>query len=690
MIQVPETPQADVPSPISQVVPFAAGAGNQLLFGLPEAALKGIGGDKVKQIVDTYKALNPGYGAGETVGGVGSMLIPGGAISKGLGEGAKAVGATKVGETLGKLGDVAAGKMGVGQGLMTAGEQAIPRAVAGGLEGDKNTGADLGESLAIGGALGGAGKLIGAGAKVLGNTGIGKTIKDEASKTLQDAILSGADVNTGALMKQMNDTSRRLGIDKVGNLFNNVEDLKNRTAQFIVDNNLGNKVAREAFLSDQSPLWQKVANDYNAQPVDFADSGVIDAIKADPNVQEYVKRSGVGEQAVDNLILDQASDLSQRPDYNQAKSYLTDQSRLGNKAGTELGDAQKAIADTMHDMIDSHAMSLSPELAQLKADYPIIKLLKRASGKEQAIVENPIKEGSDTFQKLATNAALGGAVGGAAAPDQEKVGGAITGALAAPLLSRTLGKVGTQALAGIASGAIKLGQNPELLKAVNPLRIGEKGGNLLEPMRNNPDTGATLGAPSQLSLGGQAIPAGGPVPTLQPQAFTPPSNPLDKSLELAWQLEDPRGNIESQAPGTKQAFIEDVKKQLTNPDGSINYARAATALFPDKPEDAKAFKESYIALQRIQSGLPNAVKLITINDPRAEADKQAVVDSVSEVLKRGQGMKEEEAQKRVKGILESPIRTPAQKGALLMNLLKTADPYSFGEGGLLERAGVFQ
>jgi hypothetical protein len=682
------------------------GAANGLLFNLPEAAINALGGEKTRQIVQAYKAAHPEFGAGEMAGTVGSMLIPGGTILKGLGAGADALGAGRIAAGLTKAGDVAGGSLGLKQGLTAAAEQAVPRAAAEQVNNGGDTGQtlqDLGTNVALGGAIGTGGQLLGKGLKALGDTGIGKTIKDEVEKTLQDAILSGADVNTGAITKQMNDQARRLGLNKVGNMFNNVEDLKAKTADFIVNNGLLNKVKREEFLSDQSPLWQKVADDYNAKPIDFTDQGVLDSVKADPNVQDYINRTGVGESKVDDLILNQAMDLSKRPDFNQSKSYLTDQGRLGNKAGTELGDAQKAVADTMHDMIDAHAMDLSPELAQLKSDYPVISLLKRASGKEQSLIENPLKEGSDTFQKLATNAALGGAVGGATSSDENRVGGAVGGALLAPLLSRPLAKLGTQGMSQLAAGGMKIANNPALLKAINPILAAEKGGGALASQiasqNQAPDNQVPMMEPQSTEV--QSIPASQTAPAPgQPvnpgQASQPmnqgqsPVHPLDPYLQRAWQLEDPQGLIENARPGSRQVFMDSVKKNLTNSDGSINYGRAGNLMFPDNPEDSKRFTESYNTMEKIQKGLPNAVRLVSINNPKADADKQSVIGAVSEVLTKNQGMKDEQAQKTVKGILENPLRTAQEKGAIIMNLLRTADPMSYGKGGVLERAGMLK
>lgn len=683
----PEGPAGPKPEG-EQVTPFLLGAANGLLFGLPEAGLKALGDEKVKKIVEEYKTKNPGYGAGDVTGSVGGMFIPGGAIARGASLGAKALGAGKVAEGLGKVAKVASGPMGINQGIATAAEQAIPRAVAGALEGEDlvENAKETGINLALGGAVGKAGELLGKGAKALGETGVGKTIKDEVSKTIEDAVLSGADVNTGSLTKAMNESARRLGIDKTGNMFNNVDELKSKTADFIVKNGLQNKVKREEFLSEQSPLWQKVADDYNQAPIDFSNPSIVAKIKSDPAVVQYINRKEIGPEGVDKIFADIQGNLEPyKTSFNDAKSFLTGQIREGNRSMSILGDAQKTIADTMHDLIDQQAMKLSPELAQLKADYPVIKLLKRAAGREMSIIENPLREGSDTFQKLATNAALGGTVGGVTASDDNKVAGAVGGALLAPFASRALSKVGTQALAGAA------GNLPSAVKAVGPAVVA----------------GAERGAGPAVQAGMAPQAPGAPVPFAQPlpnpdfnpndpeTATKPPTvDPLSDALEDVWKMEDPTGNIAAQSPQVKKEFLDGLRKRLVDKDGNIDYLRAAKVLTRGNADDEKNLQESYVALSKIKELFPivankgiRGMSLVKTKDQEIATD--ALVSTVAEVMKKG-GAQEKESRAIVENIMNNPLTDAQEKARLVYKLLSDNAPTAFGPGGILHRVGVLK
>ena len=172
--------------------PFDFGAGalgglNALAFGLPEAALKALGDEKQKQVIEAYKAAHPEYGIGETAGTIGSMFIPGGAILKGAGGLAKLAGMAGAGEKLAGLGAKAASSPGLVQGLTAAAEQAVPRAF-----GSQEEGKDVGQraldvigSEAIGAGLGGA---LGFGGKVLQH--LPKRIMEEIDESANAQILA--------------------------------------------------------------------------------------------------------------------------------------------------------------------------------------------------------------------------------------------------------------------------------------------------------------------------------------------------------------------------------------------------------------------------------------------------------------------------------------------------------------------
>jgi hypothetical protein len=518
----------------------------------------------------------------------------------------------------------------------------------------------------------------------IGETGVGKTVKDEVGKWFEDAVLSSSDVTRATLTKEMNETSRRLGINRVGNTFNNVDDLKKRTADFIIDKNLFNKLKREDLLSDTSPRWQKAADDYNKNPVDFTDQSIIDKIRNDPSVIEFANHSSVGQNGVDDTILEMINNLDPyKTSFNNAKSFLQKEAMRGRKAEDVRGEAKTSIANTMHDIIDDHALTITPELAELRSEYPIIKLLKRASATEKLGIDAPATTGSETFARLGAGGLIG--LGGASqVPDDQKLQ-MIAAGMASPFIAKAGGKLTQQALGSLAGKVMRAGESGA------PLKLAE----------SQAGTSPTI---AQSFMSGQNQPVSlidrlpapnfgqtqvQPVTQVQPAQPTP-QDILEEKIAQNWDLlTDPNGLIEKGQPGVRQQFIDKVKSQLIDDQGNINYLRAAKALFPGDSVSAKNFLDSYQRFATIQKGLSDAVKLQTLGDAQATANKQAVIYATIDTLKKG-GMDSKKAEEVVTGLLNNPLDDPGKKSAKLLNLLRTYDQIGFGKGGVLERAGVLR
>jgi len=690
----------------------ALGAGNALLFGLPEAALKSIGDEKQRQIVEAYKTAHPEYGMGETVGTIGSALIPGagqlGTVAKIAGK----LGAKPVAELLTKGSEFLAKKGGTlrEMALRGAGEgavQAVPRAF-----GSQAEGQDLTQRItnaSIGTGLGAGVGALGRGLTKIGETGVGKTVKDEVGKWFEDAVLSSSDVTRATLTKEMNETSRRLGINRVGNTFNNVDDLKKRTADFIIDKNLFNKLKREDLLSDTSPRWQKAADDYNKNPVDFTDQSIIDKIRNDPAVIEFANHSSVGQNGVDDTILEMINNLDPyKTSFNNAKSFLQKEAMRGRKAEDVRGEAKTSIANTMHDIIDDHALTITPELAELRSEYPIIKLLKRASATEKLGIDAPATTGSETFARLGAGGLIG--LGGASQVPEDQKLQMIAAGMAAPFVAKAGGKLTQQALGSLAGKVMRAGESGA------PLKMAESQASISPTIVQSFMAGQNQAPPTIFE---QMTPMPAPnlvpsvdnvTPKVEPQAtkanYSAPAEAPDQAqkslrqgLETAWSIEDPRGLIEQTQPGSREAFFNDVAKAITNEDGSINYNRAAKILFPSNPDEQKHFSESYQTLSKIKEGIADVVNPYIINDPAAQLRKDTVRNALIEYLKSAPQSKFDQkgAESAVDNILgnglklaETYFRSPQQKALLIQKLLETADPVAFGENGLLKRAGVLR
>ena len=116
-------------------------AANSVLMGLPDVIINSMGESDAKKAIEGLRQRNKEAAqVGEIGGLVGSMFIPGGALVKGLGMGAKALGAAKAADKLIKAGKWIEGGQLTGnlaQKALTAGargaaqsaEQIIPRAL---------------------------------------------------------------------------------------------------------------------------------------------------------------------------------------------------------------------------------------------------------------------------------------------------------------------------------------------------------------------------------------------------------------------------------------------------------------------------------------------------------------------------------------------------------------------------------
>lgn len=451
------------------------GALNSVLMGLPDLLVKTAGGSEAYKKLKEFKEANKGGSqAGELAGLGASFLIPGGALLKGGQLASKGVGATKLAEGLGKGADFlnAAGGSVATQAARGAGQaatQAVPRALT---EAAVNEEApDLGSVAAQVGLGAGGGAILGKLAPMLGKGAA--TAADEAGKTVEDAILSAADVGTRVVKTALNQTARQFDLNRYGNFFNNADDFKSGLAKFITDNKLGDKLTREAFIEDTGPLWNAVADKFNTAPLRLGTQEFTEQFLSNPKISELVADPNIGLAGVQKIAQKMVAGIADPKtggivnDFRQAKQYLSDQigkySRISPSTPEALDQTEAGlrIASALKQSIDEHALSLDPAFAALKANYPYVQALKIASGLEKIKVENPLAEGSDTFQKLATNAALGGTLGAGVSGEDDRLGGGVTGALAGalgvPLASRVLSKIGTQGLGAVAGGVSKAG-----------------------------------------------------------------------------------------------------------------------------------------------------------------------------------------------------------------------------------------
>jgi len=135
----------------------AMGAVNGALFRFPEALYGAVQSPDGKQQMKEWMYQNPGFGYGSTLGDMGTMMIPGGALARGAGVGFNALRLKDLAEGMYGLEAAAKGSH-LGKAMLAQTlEQMAPRAAANALEGNDQT--PEGAALAAVGAVGVGGRM---------------------------------------------------------------------------------------------------------------------------------------------------------------------------------------------------------------------------------------------------------------------------------------------------------------------------------------------------------------------------------------------------------------------------------------------------------------------------------------------------------------------------------------------------
>ena len=709
----------------------ALGAGNALLFGLPEAATKALGDDKLRQIIEAYKMAHPEYGVGETVGNVGSMFIPGGQIAKLASLGGKIA-------PLAKLEKVAAGAPSITQGLAAAAEQAVPRAFGSQQEGKDvgqralEAGGQIGLGGALGGVLEGAGKLGKAIKEKYSVPSAGKELRENANETIVHNVVGVKRKDIAPLVKGMS----------YGQADEKVDDLFDKAAEIINDGpvRIRNKPTAEAIVGEEGVLWKPFQEVYDKSPQPLGNQTI--SLMQSPYVKKILGKYGMtkGQDALlevairaDNDFANVGANAGTKSAWGVHRASLNEMIGAGFKDVPEgpiaiRGEMANAVKQAMDettakmanpkDIADAYKAVLPPAtynrledggfdgqevLKEIKARWPAIKMMQTALLRDKMSGGAFSTTGSDTAARQILNApnpltAMFNAAGG-------------------QVLNRGLSDASNMASTGMAT-ALRNKMTPEGIANANKVAQG-----LLNPQLP-PNLAQLLGnigksATERAGLLPQIVGAGTQQATLTPEqnqqvpvidrlpapnfgqtqvqpvtqvqpAQPTPQDILEEKIAQNWDLlTDPNGLIEKGQPGVRQQFIDKVKSQLIDDQGNINYLRAAKALFPGDSVSAKNFLDSYQRFATIQKGLSDAVKLQTLGDAQATANKQAVIDATIDTLKKG-GMDSKKAEEVITGLLNNFLDDPGKKSAKLLNLLRTYDQIGFGKGGVLERAGVLR
>ena len=697
--QLPQAP-TDAQKGLESLGAGVAGGLNALAFGLPEAAIKALWPD-AKRIVDEYKARNKdAYGTGETLGTVGSMFIPGGAIARFSGLGAKALGLGKLAGGLGKVADVAGRAPGFTQGLAAAAEQAVPRAVAGAMEGEdlgKNA-LETGGALALGGGVG------------AGLAGLGRLAKHIPKRPLEEIDeMANAQILSPIFGKSLTRAIRSVTKNKgPSTQIEEIDNIMGRMVKKLDDHDIHTTQQAEDLLSENGRAWKQVEDSAN----DAIATGKMENIgnlPADllqsPDVAYALTRWGTKADEAMKDIAGQIKRTTKDPMsvFSQTRSILNDEIETGFKATTPEGKIRGQVATAMKNHFDKSAMDKAPnapDLKALKEIYPAFLVMGRALAREKGVIAPAFTPGSKTFASfmssnilddpgVAIKAGASSLLGGV----MEKVSPMIGNVVGSEVARGVKNALPRQIPGDILSAPKEITLPPALqamLGASGKVGVAgaERAGMIPQAVSNgivsDQDT-------NQASLTGEPkVPMMQPIPidstTIPTVAGTAP-DPIAKGLETAWLMQDPQGIIEESQPGSKEAFMNAVRERLNGPDGTPDLRKAGKVIFAGQPDKAKAFTEAYDAFDKIQKGLPDAVKgALTGFDQKAELNKQVVKDTVVGLLKKGDGMDAKLAEGKVDGILNS-LDAPAVKSAKILALIQAYDK-RFAPGGVLESAGI--
>lgn len=415
---------------------------NSVLMGLPDFLVKNIGGEGgSKALEDLRKYHKTASDIGEGVGTVGSLFIPGGALVKGVGLGAKALGAANAAEKLGKAANWMKGGELVGnygqkvlQGAARGAAQGAEQAVARGLtnldftspealqesagQSVQGLGAGVGIGALAGGALGPlAQRLLGktkladktTGEKTeYGETGARFGL-NELREKLDDATISSAGIPTRALRK---------AVGKIG--YNNraeggrlIEDYKSDLAKTIRDTGITGKKGWEALFDKNKEQWQAIDDGFSAANPDPAvwKPALRDSLIKDPDIQQFI--SDAPSSTVAREVFDQAiGTVTERPTIGAIRSKLSNVIR-GNISSQDvdkqlIAKTAMQIKGKIDDFVANNSTLAPAEIADAKHTYKVLQPFLIAEARDASKLDQFFDAGPGTAEKAIAASIIGG------------------------------------------------------------------------------------------------------------------------------------------------------------------------------------------------------------------------------------------------------------------------------------------
>lgn len=454
------SPESDVPQDTNFWSNLGAGsyeALNAVGMGLPDFLVKLIGGESGKKgLEDLRKYHKTATDIGGGIGTVGSMFIPGGALVKGVGLGAKAIGAAGAADKLGKAaswlkGGELTGNLAqkIGQGALRGAGQGAEQAVARGLTNlDFTSPEALQES--AGQSVEGLGTGVGIGALAGGALGplaqrlLGKkAYRSKASGAEKEYGESGVQHGLGELREKLDDltlldvgiTSQALkkSVGKLGYLNrvdggDLIERYKADIGSTIRENGIRGKKDWKAF-------YDKTKQDLNSLADDFASANpdpaawkpkLIDQLTKDQDIQDWIDLASDSKIARD--MLDEAiKAVSSKTKIGDIKNKLSNIVN-DNIKSTDTDKMLKARAAIMlkqkiDDFIADNSGRSRAEISEIKHNYKVMQPFLISDTHDARKLGSFFDAGPGTAEKaIAASIIGGGGVLGAGANVSQQMG----------------------------------------------------------------------------------------------------------------------------------------------------------------------------------------------------------------------------------------------------------------------------
>ena len=459
---------------------------NSALFGIPDIIVKSANTDAYKKLQALKERNKTANFVGELTGAVvpTPALIAGAvgkgakAASLGLKAGKAATAAGKVGKAAdtasdflrasGKFADVAGAK-GLGQaalrGGVEAGLQAAPRALSG--EADAS---DALLATGLGAGIGVAGKILPSALRSAGLLNKGEAVSAPLEDILVDKELAARGLSGRDIKQAMNSTASALGVNRVGNIVNNADDVKRAALAVLKKNDILNPDEARAFIQGTGKKFEILNNAFDKSGMRVID--LADDIAADPAIVAFVAEHGDdGQKLVDDMVAKYSSHGS----LNDIKSAITKDIQFANKSTDRLASDAGDVATAIKNKLDDAVLALDPAYDSYKADWRALQPLRTMVARDKASIAKA-SGGSDTVAKVLATSMLGGSAGAALSgfdPNDESTWTpAAMKAIAGIAIGASVNKVVpgiTNYAAGQVAGALN---NPKFLGALDKIGLG--------------------------------------------------------------------------------------------------------------------------------------------------------------------------------------------------------------------------